>query len=90
MTTVALQIMIFLAGVVAYLYIGRLATRWYNDKIEDLEKELSRQWGEEFSMWRTGLWTTLMFFFWPFVWPYEYFTNFRQWKPPYYRISDQY
>lgn len=75
---------------IAYLFIGFLIARSYGDKINELEKEVIREWKEEFSMWWVGFWTMLMFFLWPLLWPYEYYTDFRQWRVPYYRISDQY
>jgi len=84
------HIALSVAGAIAYLSIGFPIARWYGSKIEEFEKEFFRQCGKEFSMWRTGSWTALMFLLWIFILPYEYFTHFRRWRTPCYRVSDQY
>ncbi len=69
--------------VIVYLYAGYRANRWYQKKLDILEKRLIEERKIEFSYWKVSFWSFLMFFFWWFVLLYERFTNWHQWIYPY-------
>lgn len=79
--------MVVLLIVIADLAIGiKFAVPQYVKKLDELEQKLQRARPDErleFPFWKELGWNLAVFVFWWAIFPYEWLTDWRQWKYPF-------
>jgi len=78
-----IMVWIIIASFLLYAVLGFLTAWWYGKKLEELKKQLIKNWKMEFNLWKMLRWIGLSLVAWWFVLPYELVTNFKQWRYPY-------